>query len=173
MNLGPVSPVLTDVTPNPDPSGLGFNPRCLRRDISTIAAGFSQDSEIVSLLTNSADFLSFNTRIQGDFPNLIAGVHTGGHFTVGGDPGGDFFASTADPFFFLHHAMIDRTYWTWQNLDLATRQFAVAGPIALGATTGETTLDDIISLGTVLGVPDITIRDASSTIGGPFCYVYE
>jgi tyrosinase len=58
-------------------------------------------------------------------------VHTAGHFTVGGDPGGDLFASPGDPYFFLHHAMIDRTYWTWQNLDLNNRQYALAGTSTL------------------------------------------
>jgi tyrosinase len=174
VNLGPVSPVLTDVKPNPEFTGLGYNPRCLRRDISKVASsGWTKDSDVASLIKNSKDFLSFTTTMQGDFPNGFLGVHTGGHFTIGGDPGGDLFASPGDPAFFLHHGMIDRTYWTWQNQDLANRQYALAGTITLNnqPPSRNTSLDDVIDLGYV-GVPVVTIRDASNTLAGPFCYVY-
>ncbi|CAO2649725.1 Nn.00g010170.m01.CDS01 [Neocucurbitaria sp. VM-36] len=174
VNLGPVAPVLTDIKPNPELTGLGYNPRCLRRDISKAASqGWTKDSDVASLIKNSKDFLTFTNTMQGDFPNGFLGVHTGGHFTIGGDPGGDLFASPGDPAFFLHHAMIDRTYWTWQNQDVANRLYALAGTITINnqPPSRNTTLDDIISLGYV-GVPDVTIRDASSTIGGPFCYIY-
>lgn len=45
------------------------------------------------------------------------GVHSGGHYTIGGDAGSDFYNSPADPAFYFHHRTIDRV-WTWQNLDL-------------------------------------------------------
>jgi tyrosinase len=111
--------------------------------------------------------------MQGDFPNGFLGVHTGGHFTVGGDPGGDLFVSPGDPYFFFHHAMIDRTYWNWQNLDLAKRQFALAGTITLNnmPPSRNASLSDAIDLGYV-GVPVTTIGEASNTLGGPFCYIY-
>ena len=38
VNLGPVAPVLANFTANPSFDGLGYNPRCLRRDISRAAA---------------------------------------------------------------------------------------------------------------------------------------
>jgi tyrosinase len=111
--------------------------------------------------------------MQGDFPSGYLGVHTAGHFTVGGDPGGDLFASPGDPYFFLHHAMIDRTWWTWQNQDIANRQYAISATITLNNSppSRNATLDDIIDMGYV-GVPSVSIRDASHTLGGPFCYVY-
>ncbi|KAF2032838.1 Di-copper centre-containing protein [Setomelanomma holmii] len=173
VNLGPVSPALTDVTPNPSPDGLGYNPRCLRRDISRVASSWTRDSEVVSLITNYTDFLSFSTRMQGDFPNGFLGVHTGGHFTIGGDPGGDLFTSPGDPAFFLHHAMIDRTYWTWQNQDIEKRLYALGGTITLNNTppSRNTTLDDEVDLGYV-GVETVTIRDVMYTLAGPLCYVY-
>ena len=39
------------------------------------------------LITNHTDIYSFQMRMQGDFPNNYLGVHVGGHFWVGGDPG--------------------------------------------------------------------------------------
>lgn len=85
------------------------------------------------------------------------------------------FASPADPMFFLHHAMVDRTWWTWQNLDLeGGRLYAVGATVTVNdrPPSRNATLEDGIGLGYV-GVPELTIREAGSTLGGPFCYVYE
>lgn len=141
--------------------------------MSKVAAASTTDAEVSSLIKNNKDFLSFSTTMQGDFAAGFLGVHTGGHFTIGGDPGGDLFASPGDPGFFLHHAMIDRTYWTWQNQDLAKRQNALGGTITINnqPPSRNTTLDDVISMG-YIGVPDITIADATNTLAGPFCYIY-
>ncbi|KAF1916616.1 hypothetical protein BDU57DRAFT_448356 [Ampelomyces quisqualis] len=174
VNLGPVAPVLPNLPPNPEFFGLGYNPRCLRRDISKAAAsGWSKDQDIVDLIQKSPDFATFSTTMQGDFGNGFLGVHTAGHFTVGGDPGGDLFASPGDPYFFLHHAMIDRTYWTWQNLDLNNRQYGLAGTITVNnePPSRDALLSDTLDLG-YIGVPIISIKDASHTLGGPFCYMY-
>lgn len=166
--------MLTDFTPNPDFTGLGYNPRCLRRDISKAASSkWSTDEQVSSLITDFKDFASFSTRMQGDFPNGFLGVHTAGHFTAGGDPGGDLFASPGDPYFYFHHAMIDRVWWIWQNQDIANRQYAIGATITVNnqPPSRNATLDDIIDLGYV-GTKPVTIRDASNTLAGPFCYVY-
>jgi tyrosinase len=174
VHLGPVAAVLPNLPQNPEVSGLGYNPRCLKRDISRMASsGWTKDQDIVDLVQKSPGFLSFSTTMQGDFGNGFLGVHTGGHFTIGGDTGGDLFASPGDPMFFLHHAMIDRTYWTWQNLDLANRQYALAGTITVNNVppSRDAVLQDPIDLGYV-GVPVETIESTANTLGGPFCYVY-
>jgi tyrosinase len=126
----------------------------------------------VTLLTTNTDIYSFWSRLQGDFPAGYMGVHTAGHFTIGGDPGGDFFASPGDPAFFLHHAMIDRTWWTWQNLDPEERTYKVAGTLTITdmPPSRNATLEDVMDLG--VNGESITLRESMSTIGGPFCYVY-
>jgi len=167
--------VLADAQPNPSPfTGLGYNPRCLRRDINPAASrGWTKDSDVVSLITTSTSILSFQNRLQGDFPSGFLGIHTAGHFTIGGDPGGDLFASPGDPAFFLHHAMIDRTYWTWQNQDVEGRKYALAGTVTVNnrPPSRDAVLGDRIDLGAV-GVPVVTIGGAVDTLGGPFCYTY-
>lgn len=174
VNLGPVVPGFPDVPLNPSPwTGLGYNPRCLRRDISVEAAkGWTKDSDTVDLIKDSKDAATFFSRLQGDFPAGYLGVHTGGHFTIGGDPGGDLFTSPGDPAFFLHHANIDRVWWIWQNLDLEKRQYAIAGTITVNnqPPSRDTSLDDIMDLGVNAG--PITIRDGMHTLGGPYCYIY-
>lgn len=103
-----------------------------------------------------------------------AGVHAGGHYTIGGDAGSDFFNSPSDPAFWFHHAMIDRLWWIWQNQDLETRQVAIAGTITFNnqPPSRDGLLEDVLDMGYV-GVPNITSYDAMSTMGGPFCYGYE
>lgn len=98
VNLGPgaFGAQYADVPLNPQADSLGYNPRCLRRDISTVAAHVNlKDSDIAGLITSQKDIAGFQNVMQGGFNfNVSAlGVHTAGHFIVGGDPGGDLFAS--------------------------------------------------------------------------------
>lgn len=88
----------------------------------------------------------------------------------------DVFTSPGDPAFYLHHAMIDRVWWMWQMLSPRERQY---GETALGGTntfldqppSANTTMDDYLEYGYVGGEP-LQIRDAMSTVAGPFCFVY-
>lgn len=175
VNLGPVAPTLAvpgviDYS-NPDP--LAYNPRCLRRDISSwVSSQWTKDSDSFDLIANYQDIGSFQSRMQGDFPTGFYGVHTAGHFTTGGDPGGDLFASPGEPTFFLHHAQIDRTWWIWQNQDPKNRVNAFTG--------GTSTLDPVNSPRGKLTDPiflktlasTVANQDVMSTTGGPLCYIY-
>ena len=104
------------------------------------------------------------------------GVHGGGHYTLGGDPGDDVFTSPGDPAFYLHHGMIDRVWWIWQMMSPEERQSsskAIAGTRTFLNTppSANGTLDDQIEFGYAAG-PARPIRDLLSTVQGPFCYVY-
>jgi tyrosinase len=101
-------------------TGLDFNPRCLRRDISSL---FGREAlsygNITNLLTRSANYHDFATTLQ-------IGVHGAGHLTAGGMMG-DLFSSPADPVFYLHHAQVDRMWSIWQSLR-PERQNQLQGP---------------------------------------------
>lgn len=90
VNLGPVSPTLKiPGLAAQKGNGLDYNPRCLRRDISVNASmGWTKTSDVVDLIQNYTDIASFQATVQGNFPVGYLGVHTAGHFTIGGDPGG-------------------------------------------------------------------------------------
>jgi tyrosinase len=147
MNLGPVFGGLTCTPPNPfsnfsDPAqlpylGLGYNPRCLKRDISPwTSSQWTNDKQVVDLLECKSIYC-FWANMQGGVPafvNNFMGVHTAGHFTIGGDPGSDFVASNGDPWFYLHHAQIDRVWWMWQNQQPHSRTNAIYGTITLADT---------------------------------------
>ncbi|GAB1316986.1 Tyrosinase copper-binding domain-containing protein [Madurella fahalii] len=176
VNLGPLAPMLRDVKRNPRADGLGHNPRCLRRDVNPHAAAVTTTNYIFDLITSNKDIYWFQTVMEGQFPQGKWGVHTGGHFTVGGDPGGDIYVSPGDPAFWLHHAQIDRLWWIWQMQDLEKRLTEVSFTKTMGnfPPSANGTLDDLSGLGVL--AEDIQVRSLMNTMGGldgKFCYIYE
>lgn len=99
-----------------------------------------------------------------------------GHYSIGGDPGRDLFVSPGDPVFYLHHGMIDRTWWIWQQLDAKTRTGAAGisgtGTFLNSPPSPNTTLQTVIDLGFAAGPPR-TMEDLMSTTDGPMCYIYQ
>jgi tyrosinase len=84
VNLGPLAPGIPGVPPNPDLNGLGYNPRCLRRDINPHVSVVTADNYTASLITKkqNKDIYWFQTDMQGKFDLGEWGVHTGGHFST-------------------------------------------------------------------------------------------
>lgn len=169
VNLGPAALPGTPFNPN----NLAYNPRCLKRDLNPhVSQTFTNPAAIASLLQHSPDVASFQLNMQGVPGSGNIGVHGGGHYTIGGDPGADVFTSPGDPIFYLHHGMIDRLWTIWQAADPKNRQDALAGTGTFlnFPPSPNVTLGDYIDVG-VNGGP-VQIRSLMSTVSGPFCYVY-
>lgn len=170
VNLGPLA-ALADTTPprNPRTDGYGYNPRCVKRDISNyLTQRDATTAKIATLITGSKDINTFQTRMQA-----MDGVHPAGHFTISGDPGSDFYVSPGDPAFWLHHGMIDRVWYIWQTQEFATRQQVIAGGKSmLGG--GQATLEDVVDMEVInVDGKSYKIKELVSTVDGPFCYIYE
>ncbi|SPQ25703.1 18e28050-06f6-45fc-b018-0118a96aaa27 [Thermothielavioides terrestris] len=175
VNVGPIAPTI-QVPRNPRSDGLGYNPRCLRRDINKHAAAVTTANYTYDLITSNSDVYWFQTVMEGQFAQGKWGVHAGGHYTISGDPAGDFFVSPGDPAFWLHHAMIDRVWWIWQLQDLDRRLAEVSMTRTMNnmPPSPNGTLDDPSGLGVL--APDVPVRELMSTmggLGGKFCYIYE
>jgi tyrosinase len=171
VNLGPISPTQDGVVKAP--STFAYNPRCLKRDISTKSSStWLKTSDITNLIANSSSILAFQNTMQGDFPNGFLGVHAAGHFVMNGDPGGDLFASPGDPAFWLHHAMVDRTWWIWQLRNLPASLSSIAGTLTIfnNPPSANATLADVQSLGPL--AQSRVLGDLLNTMSGPFCYIY-
>ncbi|ETS85773.1 hypothetical protein PFICI_03798 [Pestalotiopsis fici W106-1] len=170
VNLGPMSPAISPApTKNSRADGMGYNPRCLRRDISNkLSSQYSRTEDIVKLITGNSAIGTFQNTMQSTAP---INVHVAGHFTINGDPGGDFYISPGDPAFWLHHAMIDRTWAIWQLQDFANRQQVIAGGSSMMGTGKAQSLDDNINLYAV-NSKVYKIRELVSLVDGPFCYYY-
>ncbi|KAF2030071.1 Di-copper centre-containing protein [Setomelanomma holmii] len=176
VNLGPAALDTTNGTSVSNGDGLGYNPRCLKRDLTDYCnQKFANASAVANLILKSKQVADFQLNMQGVPGSGSLGVHGGGHYSMGGDPGRDVFTSPGDPLFYLHHGMIDRTWWIWQQLDRTTR----TGPQGVSGTntffnqppSANTTLDNIIDLGYAAG-PPIKLGDLMSTTDGPMCYIY-
>lgn len=111
------------------------NPRCLKRDLNGFSAKkWASLRNTTRLILDAPNIELFQGRAQG-LPEYVSidpgmGVHGGGHYTIGGDPGGDVYLSPGEPVFYLHHAQLDRAYFIWQNLNWTDRQVGIV-PIIL------------------------------------------
>lgn len=115
-NLGPVA-----YAPQGPNGGLGYNPRCLVRDLSPGFSNQTKPSDVAKVIREPQDLYSFDDLLEG-----LTGVHAGAHFLMGG-VGIDAFASPGDPAFYLHHAQVDRVWTIWQALKPEERLNQVYG----------------------------------------------
>ncbi|KAI8912409.1 hypothetical protein EDD86DRAFT_181878, partial [Gorgonomyces haynaldii] len=84
-------------------------PACLKRCFSF--TGLYSPEAVAATLVGSADYNNLRNNIE-------SGGHGAVHLQVGGNNNcGDMgtMYSTNDPLFFLHHAMVDRIWWRWQQ----------------------------------------------------------
>ncbi|RYO94140.1 hypothetical protein DL764_007890 [Monosporascus ibericus] len=168
-DLGPKSTFFDDIPPNPQADGYGSNPRCLRRDVNKYAAAFTTANWTYALITENQDIDTFQQVMLGTPAKNDWGVHLAGHYTIGGDPGGDFWASPGDPVFYFHHGMIDRIWWLWQMQDPDNRMMAVAGTQSV-----DHSVEDVVDLAWL--APAVPVADLLNNIGGHggrFCFIYD
>ncbi|KAK4987000.1 hypothetical protein LTR50_004952 [Elasticomyces elasticus] len=160
-------------------TALNYDPHCLTRDISIGAVQWGNQAN-VSYLISQPDFPSFNYVMNGALG--LMSVHTAGHQAGGGvnGDGSSTFGANADPFFYLHHAMVDLTYTVWQALDSKRRQYNITGGNNTAYLTSTAfnippspivTLDFELNWG-FLGQPR-QLRDIMSVTSGPYCYKYD
>ncbi|KAK1757917.1 putative tyrosinase [Echria macrotheca] len=164
---------------------VAYNPQCLRRDLSPSFASRWLSLDQTRLTLSQGDFGWFSRVVEG-MPSFDAsGIHGGGHYGVGGRWGqmGDLYASPCDPIFFLHHANLDRVWWSWQKMDLKKRLTDISGPIELmdygNEKTGNVTLAFPVSMGGPTTAADVTVGDLMDIKAcgkggkGVLCYDYD
>ncbi|KAL2186890.1 Di-copper centre-containing protein [Thermothelomyces heterothallicus CBS 203.75] len=167
VRLGPVA-----FEPRGPQGGLGYNPRCLRRDLSPLFSPGTRPSAVVALLDGCGGDLGCLVRDMDAPGGAPGGVHASGHWQVGPDAL-DVFASPSDPVFWLHHAQVDRVWTIWQGLDLEGRTYQVWGTstAANDPPSDDVTLETAMDFG-ILGEAK-TVGEVASTVDGEYCYMYE
>ncbi|KUJ14569.1 Di-copper centre-containing protein [Mollisia scopiformis] len=179
VNVGPLAGSMDPslkIPNNPRSDGFGYNPRCLRRDVNNyFTSQYLRPIDIANHITSSPDINTFQTTLQTDTTKAFS-LHTGGHYTIWGDPGGDFFVSPGEPVFWLHHGQVDRHWWIWQDQDPTTRvQQYQGGTLMMVPNSPAGHISDLQMLSVV--TPPSTGAEPSanlvSSTSGPFCYVYE
>ncbi len=78
----------------------------------TVVRAPGPDSMLASIVSGTAGALAQTT--YDAFSAPINGIHGGVHIWVGGTMS-DASISPADPVFWLHHANLDRLWWSWYN----------------------------------------------------------
>ncbi|ETS81057.1 hypothetical protein PFICI_06059 [Pestalotiopsis fici W106-1] len=158
-----------------------YSPHCLTRDLAPSLAvqKLNITAQLYPLLAPT--FAEFDVRVQGGIEVEALTYHGGGHLSVGGDLGemGNVYSSPGDPLFYLHHANMDRIWYTWQKLDWQKRKSEIAGPDTQFAYPfnffgdieyNNVTLDyemDFSPLG-----PNRKVSEAMDPQAGPLCYTY-
>lgn len=196
VNLGPISPTLEEPEVVAVNSTYDYNPRCMKRDISSwVSSRWTTEQNVTDLLTQWDNIIDFQDNMQATNMTGNFGVHGGGHFTFQGDPAGvgtprcfevcmastpltwqqDIYSAPGDPAFWLHHGQIDRVWWIWQNQDPESRTSAFGGTITSKnePPSRNGTLNDTIDVGVNGDIMEIALAMSSvGMTGGPFCYVY-
>ncbi|KAL9630317.1 MAG: hypothetical protein Q9164_006482 [Protoblastenia rupestris] len=156
---------------------LDYQPHCLKRNLNSAILSNSNSEDDINQVLQSNSMAEFQHRMDSIFypsgansPNY--GVHAGGHGAVGGDMS-DFFASAADPVFWLHHSMIDKIWTQWQAADPKNRQFALNGTNYLLNPPNTTAVS--VNYKQDFGYLDLpwALGDLMDVTKGPFCYKYE
>lgn len=91
-----------------------YNPRCLKRDLTTaILQRYNSYTSIVSLILGNNNVRDFQMAMQGVPSSGAIGVYGRRHYSIGGDLGRDVYVRPGDPVFWLHHGMIGYANWVW------------------------------------------------------------
>lgn len=81
-----------------------------------------------------------------------------------------------DPIFYLHHANMDRVWWSWQVQKPERRLEEISGPIVEldydNEQAGNITLDTPIHVGSTVNVT-VRVRDVMDIEAGYLCYTYD
>ncbi|KAK8126542.1 uncharacterized protein PG998_002301 [Apiospora kogelbergensis] len=176
MNISATVPTSEFVTAG---EKFSYQPRCIRHDISNaLGQKWAGDERAVALLTDAAGQAGI-AGIQAGIENTgtdtegFYGLHQYGHFAVSGDPSGDFYNSPNEPLFWIHHGQVDRLWWIWQNQKPAERAMQISGTRTMynKPPSDDATLEDILLMDTTGS--DVVFKDAVSSVGGKYCYIYE
>ncbi|KAH8653070.1 hypothetical protein BGZ60DRAFT_533264 [Tricladium varicosporioides] len=164
VSLGPFQKIVSNIPSNPQKDNFGSNPRCLRRDVNKYSAAATTDTLTYNLIVKSKKIDEFQQVMLGTPEKGDWGVHLGGHYTIGGDPGGDFYSSPGDPIFYMHHGMIDRIWWIWQMQDPENR---------MNVLPGNAPKNDTVDLKWTAKVGKTwDLLNNIGGHGGEFCFIY-
>lgn len=163
---------LINGTPLP-PTTYNYNASCLIRDLNTyVAQTWTNYGEVVNA-TYAPDAQALEYALNGVIGGSSLGVHSAGHFTVGGFMN-SIHVSVQDPVWWALHANIDRIYTSWQanNPDVFDDLYGTM-TANNAPPSANVTLDSIEPNWGYFDSSAIPVKDLISTTAGPFCYTYD
>ncbi|KAJ7322965.1 tyrosinase, partial [Mycena albidolilacea] len=124
---------------------------CLTRNFNNAYAWALSSAQIANT-TKQPTFEHFRIELEGQPVTPTMKLHDG------------------DPLFYLHHANLDRIWWTWQQLDLPHRLFDVSGRSSVDPPFVNITLAFQLKMRNL--APLVSIRDMMDPTSEPLCYRY-
>lgn len=173
VNIGPMLPLMDGMEPVMT-NFTDYNPRCLRRDVTSyVTSTWATSSNLLNVTIGdaAATIGTFQQEIDGYRLPANLGFHAMGHAAMSAD-GADLYTSPNDPVFYMHHAMLDAIYWIWQALH-PEEAGDIWGTVTMRNTppSRNATIDDLLDMHHFQ--PSRPIRDLLDTLGGsPLCYIY-
>ncbi|RFU31128.1 hypothetical protein B7463_g5224, partial [Scytalidium lignicola] len=109
---------------------------------------------------------------KNDYVSFFSALEEGPHDTIPNMIRGDFWLLTApnEPTFFLHHGMLDRLWWMWQQQDPENRLRQYIGPAYNGSMVAAS-LHDELEMGPFAKA--VHAHDLVDTQAGILCYRYQ
>jgi len=165
------STLLTGTLP---PDAFAYNDICLQRDLNAyVSQTYTNYTELVAAVhATNASNLEF--LLNGVIGSSSLGIHSGAHFSVGGQMD-SIHVSAQDPVWYPLHTMIDRVYWSWQinNPDVKDQLDGSTGTALNTPPSAVVTLDSVEPDWGYFQLSPIQVKELMSTTGGPFCYQYD
>ncbi|CAF3562928.1 unnamed protein product [Fusarium graminearum] len=168
IKKGPFTGLKSNLGPG---NGTTYNPNCIRRDFAPLSFRDMSGPDAIKDGMRQKDFGFFDRVTESTF-------HSGGHWGVGGLYGTmtDKWQSPADPLFWVHHANVDRAWWSWQIRDLKKREKDVSGPLVnfdyANQAAGNVTLNHPIAIFETRQLK-AKVKDVMHIRKGLLCYDYE
>lgn len=163
----------TDNGTLPD-DAFAYNPVCLQRDLNGyVSQTFTNETQLYAA-AHADNATHFDLLLNGVIGGSGLGVHSGAHFSVGGQMN-SIHVSAQDPVWYPLHTMIDKVYWSWQMNypDRADQLDGTTGTALNNPPSDVVTLDDVLPDWGYFHRGQVRVRDLVSTTAGPFCYRYD
>ncbi|KIY02238.1 uncharacterized protein Z520_02376 [Fonsecaea multimorphosa CBS 102226] len=151
-----------------------YNEICLMRDLNAyVSQTYTNTTELVAA-AHATNASNFELLLNGVIGSASLGIHSGAHFSVGGQMD-SIHVSAQDPVWYPLHTMIDRVYWSWQTTypEMADQLDGSTGTALNTPPSPVVTLDSIEPDWGYFQLDPITVRELISTTAGPFCYQYD
>ena len=170
MDSIPVS-VIAEGTGLPH-TAFDYNPTCLRRDLNPQVAKTYANSDQYTQALAAPDAYSFDRLLNGEIGSQTLGLHSGAHFTMGGQAS-QIFASPQDPIWFLLHAELDRLYTRWQDRHPDVAHSTYGTETALNLPPSQNVTLQSCEPDWAYLAESVQVMELMDVTSGPFCYTYE
>lgn len=151
-----------------------YNNICLMRDLNAyVSQTYTNTGQLIAA-AHADNASQFELLLNGVIGSSSLGIHSGAHFSIGGQMN-SIHVSAQDPIWYPLHTMIDKVYTSWQtNYPDRAQQLDGSTGTALNTPPSEVvTLESTLPDWGYFQLNPIQVKELLSTTGGPFCYQYD